>query len=301
VIAVAEFYQAGDPLMEDIVASQRQTWLIIGVVTLAMYLMLSGFIRRISNTILWQQSELSSQVTRLTDLLAQNAELHERIRRATGRATTLNERFLRRISAELHDGPAQYLGLSLLHLDRVVAYFEVHPEQPDMSEHLDVVQSSVAQAMQEVRAVSSGLGLPQLDALTLSDIAIRVVRAHERRTRTQVQFTLDELPESATLPIKITLYRILQEGLSNTYRHAGGVGACVHIWANLGTLWIEISDRGPGFQPPSMSEWDEHMGLSGMRERAESLGGRFSITSQPSQGTCISASLPLNEVQDDRE
>ncbi len=299
VIAVAEFYQIGDPLFQEIQSLQWQTCLISAFVTLVMYLLLSGFIRGISNTVVRQQSELSAQVTRLTDLLGQNAELHERMRRATSRTTTLNERFLHRISADLHDGAAQYLGLSLLHIDRVLAYFETKPEQREMNEHIEIVQSSVAQAMQEVRAVSSGLGLPQLDTLTLSDIAVRVVRAHEHRTGTQVQLTIDTLPESANLPVKITLYRILQEGLSNAYRHAGGVGQRIHVGICTDLLWVEVADRGPGFQPSALSGWDEHMGIIGMRERVESLGGRFSITSQPGQETCIRAHLPLNEANDD--
>jgi len=78
-------------------------------VTLLMYLLLAGFIGRASDTIGRQELALRDQVARLTELLAQNVELHERVRRAATRTTALNERFLRRISADLHDGSAQEL------------------------------------------------------------------------------------------------------------------------------------------------------------------------------------------------
>src|SRR5438094_755017 len=112
---------------------------------------------------------LSSQVSRLTDLLKQNAELHERVRRAAARTTALNERFLRRISAELHDGPAQDIGLALLRLDHVVARCEVYhalrSSAHQDSQDLAVIESSLNHAMQEERAISYGLELPHLGNL----------------------------------------------------------------------------------------------------------------------------------------
>jgi signal transduction histidine kinase len=298
VIAVAEFYQTADRLRADILATQWQTWMVVAVVTLLMYLLLAGFVRRISDTIVWQQSELSAQVHQLTELLGQNKELHERVRRASLRSTTLNERVLRRIGADLHDGPAQQLGLSLLHLDRIAEYYEQHPATPQVGEHLDILQNALTQSLQEVRAISAGLGLPELEALTLAEVVSRVVQTHERRTRTVVRLQVDRLPEQASLPIKITLYRIIQEGLRNAFRHAGGEEQSVSVSSDGRVLQIEIADGGPGFHTPAVGEWYDHMGLSGMRERVESLGGLFTITSQPGHGTQVCASLPLNEVNE---
>jgi signal transduction histidine kinase len=109
IIAVAEFYQKVDGLQREIGAAQQRSWLVVGGVTLLMYLLLAGFIGRASDTIGRQELALRDQVARLTELLAQNVELHERVRRAATRTTALNERFLRRISADLHDGSAQEL------------------------------------------------------------------------------------------------------------------------------------------------------------------------------------------------
>lgn len=297
VIAVAEFYQTVDALQGDINTAQRQSWLLFGGVTLVMYLLLAGFVQRASNTIAVQQKELSRQVARLTDLLVQNDELHERVRRAAARATALNERFLRRISADLHDGPAQDLGLALLQLDKVVARAEKVPARADGDgpDHHDLtaVSQSLNHALQEVRAISAGMGLPQLQNLTVGETLGRVLRAHERRTATQVELTTSNLPEQAPLSVKITLYRLVQEALANAYQHAGGVGQQVHVARVDDSLEVEIADGGPGLNGMMESEWDEHLGLAGMRERVESLGGTFRIESQPGEGTRVIARLPL--------
>jgi signal transduction histidine kinase len=297
IIAVAEFYQVVEDLQGSIDRAQRQSWLLFGGATLVMYMLLAGFVQRASNTIAAQQKELSHQVTRLTDLLAQNSELHERVRRAAARATALNERFLRRISADLHDGPAQDLGLALLQMDKVIARSErvqmAGVNDPADGQDLAAISQSLTHALQEIRAISAGMGLPQLNDLTVAETVGRVVRSHERRTATHVALTAKDLPEEASLSVKITLYRLVQEALSNAFRHAGGVGQAVRLTRTDGHLEIEVSDQGPGLNGMQESEWDEHLGLAGMRERVESLGGTFHIESRPGQGTRILARLPL--------
>ena len=99
IIAVAEFYQAVDGLQQDIAAAQRRVWLVVGLAMGGIYLLLAGFVGRASDTIEQQRDALSAQVVQLTDLLTQNAALHDRVRRAAARTTALNERVLRRISA----------------------------------------------------------------------------------------------------------------------------------------------------------------------------------------------------------
>ena len=121
IIAVAEFYQSVDDLQADISTAQWESWLVVSLAMLIIYALLSGFVGRAGETIDRQQATLSAQVVQLTELLEQNKALHDRVRRAAARTTALNERILRRISAELHDGPVQDVGLALLRLDHVAA------------------------------------------------------------------------------------------------------------------------------------------------------------------------------------
>ncbi|MCA1666880.1 MAG: sensor histidine kinase [Thermomicrobia bacterium] len=304
IIAVAEFYQTVDALEREISAAKWRSWLAVGTATLAIYLLLSGLVQRGSNTIVRQQRDVQETITRLTGLLGENEQLHARVRLAATRTTTLNERFLRRLSAEMHDGPAQQLSLALLRLDSVSAYCAacVRHDPAGREENitdLDRIQTSLRHALQEVRAISAGLRLPELSGLTLAATVDRVVRMHERRTGTMVAREHDDVAVDVPLPVKITVYRVIEEALNNAYRHGGGSGQSVGVHTNEGTLHIEIADRGPGFDGIPVTDSDQHLGLVGMRERVESLGGLFSIESEPGQGTRVIVQIPIQTRERD--
>ena len=291
-----------DALNQEVAIAQRKSWLVVGSVTLVIYLLLAGFVRRASDTIEQQRRTLNDQIARLTELLSQNKELHERVRRAAGSVATLNEQILRRIGSELHDGPAQDLGLSLLKLDALIGRGEKGQAESAVVEELTSIQSSLQNTQKEIRAISTGLGLPQLAELSLPETVTRVVRAHERRTGSQVKLDIESLPEQAALPVKITAYRVLQEALNNAFRHAGGTGQQIRACMESDLLLLEIFDQGPGFAAQSATLMTGHLGLAGMRERVESLGGTFSVESAIGQGTQVKAQLPLHaeEGKDER-
>jgi signal transduction histidine kinase len=301
VIAVAEFYQTVDALNQEIAAAQRRSWLVVGAVTLIIYLLLAGFVRRASNTIEQQRATMNDQITRLTELLEQNQELHERVRRAAGSVATLNERFLRRIGSELHDGPAQDLGLALLKLDALMGRYENHQAAPGFVEELTGIQTPLQNAQKEVRAISTGLSLPQLAELSLPETFIRAVRAHERRTASRVKLDVAPLPEQAALPVKITVYRVIQESLNNSFRHAEGANQQIRAFMEGDMLVLEVSDDGPGFVPEPAAAFNGHLGLPGMRERVESLGGTFSVKSEIDKGTLVRASFALRAEEGEYE
>ena len=294
VIAVAEFYQTVDALNQEVAVAQRKSWLVVGSATLVIYLLLAGFVRQASNTIEAQRATLTSQVSRLTELLSQNKELHARVRRAAASVATLNERFLRRIGSELHDGPSQDLGLVLLKLDALIGRCEQGQEVPTLVEELTGMQSSLENAQKEIRGISTGLSLPQLADLSVQETVVRAVRAHERRTGSRVKLDVEPLPEQAPLPAKITAYRVLQEALNNAYRHAGGTAQVTRVFMDGDLLNLEVSDQGAGFVIQPEAVMNGHLGLAGMRERVESLGGTFSVRSAIGQGTQLTAQLPLH-------
>lgn len=291
VIGAVEFYQTVDSLDNDLAAAQRNSWLIVGAATVVMYLLLLGFVRFASDTIKRQQNELRQQFHELRSL-------HERVRHAARRTTTLNERSLRRISAELHDGPAQDLGFALLRLEHLTPQagraFALQSAAVPVQSDFHLIQNSLRHALHEIRAISAGMGLPELETLDLAETAIRAVRTHERRTDTRVTLFLPNVAENGPLPVKIAVYRIIQEALSNAYRHADARDQEVHLEYAGNQLNLCVSDRGPGFDEMHEADWDQHLGLVGMRERVASLGGTFKIVSQRGQGTKICVCLPLD-------
>jgi len=296
IIAVAEFYEPLDDLQGEIEVTQRKSWLIVGASMLVIYVLLSGFVRRANQIIASQRDKLNAQVVQLSELLTQNSQLNERVQRAAASVTTINEQNLRRIGSELHDGPLQDLGLALLNVDTAMAYCETPPEirnPTGLLAALGKIQTSLQGAMKEIRSISAGLSLPHLKDLRLDEVVNRAVAAHMRRTGTRVELKLDELPDKSSTPVKITVYRLLQEALNNAYQHAGGTGQEVTVRRENGCILIEVVDHGQGFDVQQAVMPDVHLGLQSMRERVESLGGTFELKSVLNEGTRVFARLPI--------
>lgn len=301
VIAVAEFYQLTDELDAEIRVLQVRSWMVVGLAMLGMYLLLAGFVGRASNTITSQGIELDRKVRQLTALLSRNRELHDRVKRAAASVALLNENYLRRIGSELHDGPAQDLGLALLKLDAAAGELEARAAarvDQGILRQLGEAQTSVANALKEVRGIAMGASLPQLADLDLRETVQRVVLAHQRSTNTKVALDIEDLPDQVALPVRITVYRLIQEALNNAFRHANGLGQQVRVVGQGAELVVEVSDSGPGFHPEAAAEADRHLGISGMRERVQSLGGLLEIESQPGMGTKVVAHLPFKPEGD---
>ncbi len=304
VIAVIEFYQTMDELKDEIHTAQQRSWAVVGVSTVVVYLLLAGLVSRASNTILFQQSELQEKVLQLTGLLGQNEQLHSRVSRAAARTTALNERFLRRIAADLHDGPGQDLALALLRIDELAdvcatcTAFLV--KRKAANEDFGTIQSALRSALTDMRAILAGLRLPEIGQLSITETVERAVRDYERKTGATVGLMVTEVPVEAPLSVKITLFRTLQESLANGFRHADGAGQRVSIAGEEGQLIVEISDDGPGFNKRAVLA-DDHLGLVGMRERVEILGGTFELESAHNNGTLIRVRLPLILLEVDDE
>jgi len=296
VLAAMEFYQLPDRLDADIRAAQWRSWGIVSALTLATYLLLAGIVGRGSATIRQQRRALDDRVEALRRLLEENSQLSERVRHAANRTTTLNEQALRRISADLHDGPGQALALALMRMgEEPMGGMGTHLSADDHA----IVRNAVRAALTEIRAISAGLLLPELEGLTVRAVIERAVRDHTRHTQVAVDMTLYDLPERAPLAVIIALFRALQEALSNATRHGKGIYVRVTAWSEAGELHLRVADSGPGATPAVWHEGDErHLGLAGMRERAQLLGGNFASTSEAGTGFTVNVWWPLDEPED---
>jgi signal transduction histidine kinase len=194
------------------------------------------------------------------------------------------------VSADLHDGPAQYVALAAMRLDAIV------PDTQAARDEAAAVGRALQSALSEIRAISRGLSLPDLDSLGLAEVVRRAVDAHVGPDGPDITI---ERSADASLAVadsaKICVYRFLQEALSNTARHAEGAAVRVRIEAADGTLRASVSDDGPGFDPAARRGIgpDGGQGLDGLRDRAESLGGRFDIETAQGAGTTLTLTLPI--------
>lgn len=295
IIAVGEFYERAEELKGELDRARLMSWLVVAVVTLSMLSALFAIVRRGSQTIVQQRGRLQQRVDELTRLLAENKNLRHRAQQATARASESNEVYLRRLGADLHDGPAQLISLALLRLDErpsPPAAAGSEPAGVDKTVERIGVRTVLTDALKELRNIAAGLAVPEIEELTLGRSLVSVVERHEQLTRTQVALRCGPLPDLISPALKLCAYRFVQEGLNNAYRHAGGVGQSVDVKQDGGNVVLTVSDAGGG------SKKDEDgvssgLGLRGLADRIESLGGTLQIKKSEGGGMTLTATLPL--------
>ncbi len=294
IIGVAEVYLPVDNLKHEIRAAQQRSWALVAFTTLAIYVLLFSLVRRANDTIQGQQRDSRRQLDQLQAALDENDHMRERLREAGVSTTTLNEEFLIRIAADLHDGPAQTIAYALLRFDEFASICRVCASQSNnISNDLNSIHSALQSSLQDVRKISSGLAIPGLDELSLANTVRRAVRDFEHVYGQTISTEIDEALNKAPLSVKITVYRLIQESLTNCRRHAPGGAPQVQVQQTEGQVLVTITDHGAGFDLQSAAVGGR-LGLAFMRERVKLLGGIFEIDSAPGRGTCIRARLPLS-------
>ena len=298
IIGVAEFYLPPAEIDQQAADARRTTWLLVTLAIVISAALLYGIVKRGSDTIARQEMALTTQVDELTGLLERNAVLSERVNSAAQRTTTLNERAMRRVSADLHDGAGQMLSLAILRLDALRT--RAASGRPATAEELAEVERALQEAMTDMRSVAAGLRVPDLAPLDVEAVADRAVRDHERRSGTRVTVRVERAPTAVSLPVKIALFRALQEGLSNATRHGGSQDILVSLAGRRAErpsgspgLGLIVSDDGAGFDPSGLVD-TEGLGLAGIREQAEILGGTFAVRSAPAGGTELHVWWPVS-------
>lgn len=292
IIAVGEFYERADRLEKEISQIRQQVWIVVGAATLAMLTLLFFIVRRGDKIIQRQQIALHSRLREQKRLHNRNSILQRKITNATQEFSHINELTLRRIGADLHDGPAQLLTLILIRLDDLAENCAAIDQ-----ETLETIRGAATDALREVRDLSRGLALPEINELTLHEELVLVAQRHEQRTGTKVHLQLERLPEVTTLPLKLCIYRFVQETLNNAYHHANGAGQTISASHVDELLIVKVDDSGPGMSVDSMvveTQGRTRLGLVGLRYRVESLGGLFSIDSSPTTGTSVKAQFKLS-------
>src|SRR3984893_16120860 len=266
IVAVAEFFTYAGSLKAKLDNASMHSWFAVGGVGLLQIILLYGIVSRGNETI-------ESQRAVLVDARRGSVET--------------SERFLRRVGADLHDGPAQLISLALLRLDNLRPPLATEHSKSDEFEKIRAV---LQDCLRELRHLAAGLAPPHLDNLPLRKVFELAIRQHEQRTGTAVNATIGALPAWTPSLLKVCIYRFVQEGLNNAYRHAAGAGQAVHVVGSGDALTVEVADSGPGF---SSSSSGDGLGLAGLRDRVESLGGKFSLETELGSGTRLRASFQV--------
>ncbi|MFL5576880.1 MAG: sensor histidine kinase [Gemmatimonadaceae bacterium] len=219
------------------------------------------------------------------------------------RLLVVAEEEFQRVVLDVHDGPVQHLFAALSQL--AIARTRLPPARgggsaarEECAAALDRATTLLERALEEIRVTLTAFRAPEFTGRPLAAIVEEVAVQHETLGGGGV--TVDvagRIPEVPPL-VKVALYRVLQEALSNIRRHAGVANAAVRLSAGGGAVCLEITDFGRGFSPPPLvgpgaTEEQAHVGLRGMRERAAMLGGTLRVVSRPGAGTRVSVRVPL--------
>lgn len=211
---------------------------------------------------------------------------HER--QVLRRLLAIQERERQLVSYEIHDGLSQYLAGAMMHLEAYEHVVGDGAGARDLREGLRLLRA----AADEARRLIGGLRPPALDELGIVD-AIESLVGEARVDVPRVQF--DHRLEAGRLPadVETTIFRIVQESLSNVRRHAQAGSASVRLEQEAGgRVRVAVEDDGIGFDTAAVP--DDRFGLEGIRQRAQLLGGEATIASLPGRGTTVSVTLPLN-------
>jgi hypothetical protein len=280
IVGVAEFYEVADGLALDLSQARWRSWGAVALVMLVIAGSLYAIVLRGSQTIDAQRAALTAQLGAMRDLSDQNVALRFRVQDAAARASAMNDQAQRQVGADLHDGPAQLLGFAALRLDGLRDAVKGAKAQTD----LDQIDRAVKDAMREIRSIARGLSLPEIESRSPIEAILSVIEAHKARTGTAATLTGAEtaLPDLSAAA-KICLYRFVQEGLNNAWRHADGRGQEVDLALRGRQLVVSVRDQGPGFAGASVPQLEDGgMGLAGLRDRVESLGGMLEMLNNDS-------------------
>ena len=212
------------------------------------------------------------------------------LRRLSARLLTLQDSERRRIARELHD----CLGQLLVGLKLNVDMLRQAPERDDLwKESEDLMQQCIA----EVRTLSYLLHPPTMDAAGFESAARWYVEGFSQRSGIKV--TLNASENLARLPdvIELTLFRVLQETLTNVHRHSGSSAADILIQRSGEHVVLEVKDNGCGIRRDALLLFQETgggmgVGLTGVRERVRDLGGIFQIDADD-RGTAVRITIPV--------
>jgi len=238
----------------------------------------------------------SSRVSEATAVFLREAiSPYEMTNRAYGEANHALERLnetleaeVKRLALALHDDAGQLLAVAHIQLEDVARTLPV-----DVRERLQGVRRVLDQIEDQLRALSHELRPRALEDRGLL-AALEILRSTTSR-RTGLRITVEAKKwERPSAKLETVLYRVIQEALKNVAKHAQATSAVVRLWRADDMVRCSIEDDGRGFdyQPPSSAAKGQGLGLVGIHERLQVLGGTCEIRSKPGRGTVLNVNIP---------
>lgn len=239
------------------------------------------------------QKALDTSEHRRRESLDQSRRVQEHLRRLSHEILSAQESERKRISRELHDEIGRTLTAINLQLATLGKAATAHTA--GLKRQIASTQRLVERSMDTVHRFARELRPPVLDDLGLIPALRAYLRDFTKRTRIPVRVTALAVVERLDADKRTVLYRVAQEALANVAKHARATKVDVSVIKADGAAWMEIHDNGRSFRAQSVlsAKKIKRLGLLGMRERVEMVGGTFTIESSPATGTTIRAQIPF--------
>jgi signal transduction histidine kinase len=226
-------------------------------------------------------------------LLEHSRQMHEELRFLSRQLLSAQEEERKRISRELHDVIAQTLTGISVRLAKLKKDALINPGGLEQS--ITRTQQLVQQSVEIVHRFARELRPTVLDDLGLIPALHTLMKHFRTETGIRVSLCAFVAVEQVDGDKRTVLYRVAQEALTNVARHARATAADVKIQKLDGAVCLKIKDDGKGFHRvrSSPGKQTKRLGLLGMRERLEMVGGKLTISSAPGRGTTVWAQIPL--------
>ena len=231
-------------------------------------------------------------VETLCDQLQRMEQIQQELKETKWRLGESRERERLELAQILHDGPIQDI-YSVLY--QLAIWRKLHNAEDDAD--LDAIENELKKIEQNLRFFSTELRPPALESFGLE----RAIRSHisklrENNPEIEILPDLTRIGDAATREMKLALFRIYQEAMRNAIRHARPSRIWVRLFKDDKWITLEIEDDGQGFDPPGT--WlhfarQGHLGLLGMAERVEAIGGRLEVQSAAGSGALLRVTAPI--------
>jgi PAS domain S-box-containing protein len=229
-------------------------------------------------------------------LLAESRSMQDQLRHLSRQVLLAQEEERKRVSRELHDVIAQTLTGINIRLATLKKRGELNPKNFDRD--IERTQKLVENAVSTIHQFARELRPAVLDDLGLVPALHSFMKNLSSQTGIHMHLTAFAGLEELDTPGRTILFRVAQEALTNVSRHAQATRVEVTIQKLSSGICMKINDDGKSFNVARMlgAKGKKRLGLLGMRERLEMVGGRFTIDSMPGQGTTVTAQIPLNNT-----
>lgn len=231
-------------------------------------------------------SSFNEMALRIAERNASLQQSHDQLRALSKRLLSIQEEERLRISREVHD-----------ELGQALTAFKIDLQQLAQGDHAPAEQirnlsRSVDSIIERVRKIASDLRPAILDDLGVAATLEQQLRRLRETTGLKTTLTVSEEPRFDTLS-GVTVFRIVQESLANIVRHAAATEVEISLTVNSHAAVLQVHDDGRGITPEEIASPDS-LGLIGIRERAELLGGTVQIEGWPALGTTVTVTLPIS-------